>query len=60
MITNPTNVSINSSSYLSTIEQRSDFLLILKLKERRKFEGYSNIFTSRERQILILTYEKEL
>ena len=54
MITNPTNVSLNTYSV-----KKSGFLLILKLKERRNFECYSNIFTDRERQILRLTYEKE-
>ena len=50
MKTNPTNVSLNSYSYLS-MKKTQMFLLILKLKERRKFDSYSNIFTALERQI---------
>ena len=59
MITNLTNVSLNAYTYLSTLKQKSIYLLILKLKEHRKFESYSNIFTCSERQNLRLTYEKE-
>ena len=57
MITNTTNISLNAYSYLSTVKKRN-FLVILKLKLRRKFESCSNIFTGRDRQILRLTYEK--
>ena len=34
--------------------------MILKLKERGKFESYINIFTGQERHISRLTHEKEL
>ena len=57
MITNPTNVSLNAYYYLSRVKQDLGFLLILKLKERRDLESYSNIFTGRERQNLRLNYE---
>ena len=57
MITNPNNVSLDTYYYPSIIKQNSIFLLILKLKERRKFESYSNIFTGRESQILRLIYK---
>ena len=55
-ITNPTNIYLNSYSYLSTVKQISDFLLIMKLKERRNFKSYRNVFTGQERQILRLNY----
>ena len=58
MITNPTNISLNSYSYLYSVKQNSYFLLILKLKDCRKFESCSNIFTGKELQILRLTYKK--
>ena len=58
-ITNPTNISLNTYSYLSMVKRNSEFLLILKLKEHRKFESYSNICIGRERNILRLTYEKK-
>ena len=58
MITDPDNFPLNTYSYLSTVKTNRVFLLILKLKERRKFESYSNIFTVQERQISRLTYEK--
>ena len=35
MITNNNYVSVNTYSYLSIVKQNYDFLLILKLKERR-------------------------
>ena len=44
MINNPNNVYLNVCSYLSTVKQSSGFLLILKLKDCKKFESYSNIF----------------
>ena len=50
MVTNPTNFSGNAYSLLSTGFKNSDFLLILKLKERRKFENHSNISTDQEHQ----------
>ena len=58
-ITNLTKVSLNIHPCLSTVKQSSYFLLILKLKERRKFESYGNIFTGRELKILIFAYKKE-
>ena len=58
MITNPTNVSLSAYSYLSTVKQNSEFLLILKLKEQGKFENCSNIFTGQEYQIIRHTYAK--
>ena len=59
MITNTTCVSVNAYSYLSTVFLNSDFLLILKLKERGKFENSSNIFTGHVYQTLRHTYLKE-
>ena len=59
MIPNPTNVSLNTYSYLSSIKQTRIVLLIMKLKERRKLESYSNICTGRENQFLRITYDKE-
>ena len=47
MITNPTNVSLNSYYYLSTVKQNSYFLLVLKFKEHREVKSYINIFTGR-------------
>ena len=58
-ITNTTNIPLNAYSYLYRVKKNSEFLLILKLKECRKLESYSNIFTGRESQNLRLTYEKE-
>ena len=57
VITHPTNFSLSVYYYLSTVKKIRNFLLILKSKERRKFESYNNIFTGQERQILILTYD---
>ena len=57
-ITNPTNISLNSYSYLYSVKQNSYFLRILKLKDCRKLESCSNIFTGRGLQILRLTYKK--
>ena len=59
MITNTTNFPLKAYSYLSTVKQDSEFLLILILKERRKLENYNIIFTGQECKILILTYKKE-
>ena len=59
MITNTTNVSLNAYFYLSTVKQNSDILPILKFKDRRKFESYSNICIVREHHILRPTYENE-
>ena len=59
MITNPTNVSFNAYSYLYAVKQNSIYLLILKLKEHKRFENYGNIFTGKERQNLRPTYNKE-
>ena len=47
MVTNTTNVSLNAYSYLYIWFKNSEFLLILKLNERRKFESYSNICIGR-------------
>ena len=58
MITNHNNISLNNYSYLFTVKLTRTFKLILKLKERRKFEIYSNIFIGQEHQDLRLVYEK--
>ena len=59
IITSPNNVYLNAYSYLYTVKQNSDFLLILKFKKHTKLESYNNILTGVERQILRLTYNKE-
>ena len=48
MITNPTNVRLNAYYYISMVNQNSDILVILKLKEHRKFKSYRNIFIGLE------------
>ena len=58
MITTPDNFSLNAYSYLYTVKQDSVFLLILKLKDRRKFKSYSTIINIWERHILRLAYDK--
>ena len=47
IITNPTKVSLNAYYCLYMVQQNSDFLLILKLKECRNSESYSNICIGR-------------
>ena len=59
IITNPTNVSLDDYSYLSTILKNRYFKLILTFKDCINFKGYSNILTGLGRQILRLTYAKE-
>ena len=59
MIISPTNVYLNAYLCISMVKQNSGFLLILELKEHRKFESYSNIYTGWEHQILRLDYKKE-
>ena len=58
MIINTTNICVNAYSYLSTMKQNSNFLLVVKLKDRRMFENCSRIFTGQGHQVLRHTYVK--
>ena len=58
MVTNPIYTSVNTYYFLSTLGKTLNFSLILKLKEREKFENCSNISTGQEHQPLNHIYQK--